>query len=69
MVRFSLIGMLAALALLGGCDRNELQPDRTPPKSHVWQDQVDTIDKARAAGKTVEQAGVAQAKEIDDQTR
>ena len=69
MVRLGLVGILAALASVGACDKKELQPDRTPPKSHVWQDQVNTIDKARAAGAAVEQHGVAQAQEIDNQTQ
>lgn len=69
MARFVFVGIVAMLALVSACDKKELQPDRTPPKSHVWQDQVNTIDKARAAGAAVEQQGVAQAQEIDKQTQ
>lgn len=54
--------------LLSACDTRDAQPDRKAPQTHVWQDQVKTIDKARAVQKTVDDQATAQKQQIDDQT-
>ncbi len=54
--------LLMSLPLLFGCDRK-------PPQAHVWQDQVQTLDKARGAQKQAEDAAAAQQHDIDQQTR
>lgn len=60
---------ISAMALLLGCEQKDLQPDRSAPKTHVWQDQVNTLDKARAAGDNVERHGAEQAQQIEAQSR
>lgn len=63
-----IIIFITALFVLA-CDRQDAQPDRKPPQTHVWQDQVKTIDKARAVQQTVNDQADAQKQQIDDQTR
>ena len=57
--RYKLAALVGAMALLGACGGGSSESERTIPEEHVWQDQVDALDKARGVEETLQNAAEA----------
>ena len=57
--------LLAAVILMAGCSDD----DSEAKKAHVWKEQTDTMNKARAVEETLQNSADAERKQIEDQTR
>ena len=57
--------LLAALILMAGCSDD----DTEAKKAHVWKEQTDTMNKARAVEETLQKSADAERKQIEEQTR
>lgn len=64
--RFAIAGM--AFLAIGGCSAGDDQSAGQARGDHVWQEQVDTMDKARATEQAVMDAAAKQAEGIRQQT-
>ena len=55
----------ASLVLQTGCS----EPDNDQQQGHVWQEQTDTLDKARAVEGVLQDSADEQRRKIEQQTR
>lgn len=51
--------LVAAMPALIACDGGSAESEHSVPDQHVWQDEVDTIDKARGVEDTLNNAAQA----------
>ena len=57
--------LLTLSILAAGCSDEEAEAK----KGHVWQEQTDTMDKARAVEGVLQESADAERKKIEDQTQ
>ena len=50
---------VAAMPVISGCGGGSVESERNLSEQHVWQDEVDTIDKARGVEETLKDAAGA----------
>jgi hypothetical protein len=64
----ALVSTCLAFLLVAGCSSGDEQTPARTDGDHVWKEQVDTMDKARAAEQAVMDAAAKQAEAIEQQT-
>ena len=57
--------LLAMLILMAGCSNDDSQEK----KAHVWKEQTDTLNKAKAVEGVLQDSADAERKQIEDQTQ
>ena len=57
--------LLAVFIFMAGCSDD----DSEAKKAHVWKEQTDTMNKARAVEGVLQDSADAERKQIEDQTR
>ena len=57
--------LIALLMLVSGC----ADEDAEAKKAHVWKEQTDTMDQARAVEGVLQDSADAERKQIEDQTQ
>ena len=59
------IVLLAVFIFMAGCSDD----DAEAKKAHVWKEQTDTMNKAKAVEETLQKSADAERKQIDNQTQ